>query len=256
MRHPVGLAAAGMDLGVDDAGAHRIDADAFGGQLFGQPQGKGVDGALAGRVVHILARRAQARCRAGQVDNRPALPAMTRAHAQHGFARADKAAQDVGVKHALEARHAHGVHPGRQVHNAGVVDQGGEAALLHTHMRVQLRKHRQHLGLVGHISLQGNGLATRCANALHNVGCSGRVAAVVDRHRVALPRRQHRHSGPDAAAAASDQKHFGVIFLQVVHVHIIGRISHGRLLQALVTPLTHCTAPIGRFAHTGVRSPL
>ena len=57
LARPVGLAARGMDVGLDDAGAHRVDAHAFGGHLLGQADGEGVDGALGCGVVHVLARR-------------------------------------------------------------------------------------------------------------------------------------------------------------------------------------------------------
>ena len=57
---PVRLAPAGVDLGVDDAGADRVDPDPLGGDLAGQPEREGVDRPLARRVVDVLARRSPA----------------------------------------------------------------------------------------------------------------------------------------------------------------------------------------------------
>src|SRR5215204_8611 len=57
----VGVAAAGVDVGVDDTGAHPVDADAFGGDLFRQADRHGVERALRGGVVDELVGRADAR---------------------------------------------------------------------------------------------------------------------------------------------------------------------------------------------------
>ena len=53
---PVRLAPAGVDVGVDDAGADGVDPDPLGGDLAGQPEREGVDRPLARRVVDVLAR--------------------------------------------------------------------------------------------------------------------------------------------------------------------------------------------------------
>ena len=50
------FAAAGVDLGVDDAGAQCIDGDAFAGHFARQAHAEGVDGGLAGGVVDVGAR--------------------------------------------------------------------------------------------------------------------------------------------------------------------------------------------------------
>ncbi len=90
---PVGLPARGVDIGLDDAGPHRIDANALGRHFARQPQGEGVNGAFARGIVHILARPAQPRRRTRQVDDAAAGAAMARAHAPDRLARADKTAQ-------------------------------------------------------------------------------------------------------------------------------------------------------------------
>jgi rare lipoprotein A len=52
----VGFAAAGVDLGFDDARTDRIDAHTFGGDLARQAEREGVDRRFRRRVVHILPR--------------------------------------------------------------------------------------------------------------------------------------------------------------------------------------------------------
>src|SRR6266513_4160983 len=53
-RHPAGIAALRMDLGMDHPRPHCVDADAFGGDLLGQAHRKRVDSALRRRVIHIV----------------------------------------------------------------------------------------------------------------------------------------------------------------------------------------------------------
>ena len=52
---PAGL----VDLGVDQPGTDADDPDAVAGDLVGQPDGEGVEGGLAGRVVDVLAGAAE-----------------------------------------------------------------------------------------------------------------------------------------------------------------------------------------------------
>ncbi len=59
----VGLAAGGMNFGINEAGAHGDDAYAFGRHLLGEADGEGVDGAFAGGIVNIFAGAAKQRCR-------------------------------------------------------------------------------------------------------------------------------------------------------------------------------------------------
>ena len=73
--HPldaVGLAAEGVKLGVDVAGPDDIHPDAFGGHFPRQTRGQRVEGALAGRVIHVLVGRAVHRGQRGHVDDRAA----------------------------------------------------------------------------------------------------------------------------------------------------------------------------------------
>ena len=68
----VGRAAGGVDLGVDDAGPDRVDADAFAGELLGEADREGLDAALGGGVVDVLARAAELGRRRRDVDDRAA----------------------------------------------------------------------------------------------------------------------------------------------------------------------------------------
>ena len=65
-----------MDIGLDDAGPYRIDANALGRYFAREPQGEGVNGAFARGIVHVLARPAQPRRRTRQVDDAAARAAM------------------------------------------------------------------------------------------------------------------------------------------------------------------------------------
>ena len=154
-----------MNLGLNEAGAHRVDPNSLLSHLFGEPHGEGVDRALAGRVVHILATPTQT-CRGTRhVDDRTAAAPKARAHALHRFACAHKTAQHVDVKHALESRHAHLVHAGRHVDHPGVVDQGGEAP----QFGVNFSEHGHDLGLIAHIGLHRDGVAALGANLAHHL---------------------------------------------------------------------------------------
>lgn len=58
-RYPVGLAAGGMNLGIDNAWPHRVDPHTFVRHFPGEADGEGVDRALGGGIVDIFARRTE-----------------------------------------------------------------------------------------------------------------------------------------------------------------------------------------------------
>ena len=120
----------GVDVGVDQARAHGVHADAFLRHFLREPDGERVDGALRGRVVHVLAGRAELRGPRRDVDDRAARAAVARGHAPHRFARAQEGAGDVGGEHALEARGVHLVQAHLVLEDAGVVDQRRDRAQL------------------------------------------------------------------------------------------------------------------------------
>jgi hypothetical protein len=64
-----------VDLGLDDAGADRVDADAFAGDLPGEAEGEGLDRPLGGGVVDVLPGRAELGRGRRDVDDRAALVA-------------------------------------------------------------------------------------------------------------------------------------------------------------------------------------
>ncbi len=98
------------------------------------------------------------------------------------------------------ARYAHCVYPLGGVHHACVVHQRSDAAQL----RVHGGKQGQHLGLVGHIGLYGQGGAACGADLLHHRIGGGLVALVVHRYRPALARGQPGGGGANASAGTGD----------------------------------------------------
>ena len=193
-----------MDFGFDDARTHGVDANPLRCHFARQTQREHVDGAFGRRVIDILARRTNARRRAGQVDDGAALAAMAGAHAQHRLARAHDRAQHIDIEHAAQARKAHGVDARGQVHHAGVIDQRVQAAQL----GVDASEHAQHLGFVSHVGLNGNSLhAQRPSSAHHLVGSLG-VVGVVDRQRPALRRSLQGDRCANAATRTGDKQNF------------------------------------------------
>mgnify|MGYP000081238930 CR=1 FL=1 len=200
----VGLTTAGVDLGVDDPGAHRIHPHALGGHLARHPEGEGVDGRLGCSVVHILPRRTQAGGGRRQIHDGPAASTVPGAHAPQGLAGAQEGALHVDGEHALPPRQAHLVHPRGHIDHAGVVDQAAQAA----HFRVDAREHGQHLGFIGHIGMHAEGLPAGGLDLLHHRLGGLCVVGVVDGHLPALLGGQQRRGGADPPAAAGHQQDF------------------------------------------------
>ena len=84
-----GLAAAGMDAGVDEGGPHRIDADAFTGDFVCKPDGQRVDRSLRSRVIDILSGGSEPRCRGRHVDDQSSLAAVAGGHPFDRFTTAE-----------------------------------------------------------------------------------------------------------------------------------------------------------------------
>jgi len=122
----VGVAATGVDLGVDVARADGGNADAFGGYFLREPECEGVGGALGGRVIDVLARRADTRGRRRDVHDRAA--AVSRRHAPNRFARAEEGDDDVDREDVQNAPGRHLVELRLRCHDARVVDEGMEAS--------------------------------------------------------------------------------------------------------------------------------
>ena len=123
-----GLAAAGVDLRVGEPRPHGVDADAFGGDLAREPDRERVDRALRRRVIDVLARRSEPRRDRRDVDDDAARPAVAGGHPPHGLARAQHRAHDVHGEHPRDPLGGHHLQPHLRLDDAGVVDEGGDAA--------------------------------------------------------------------------------------------------------------------------------
>ena len=199
---PVGLAARRMDLGGDDAGAHRIDADALLGHLAGKAHGETVDRAFRGGVVDILARRPMHRRHRRDIDDSAAPAAVARRHAAYRLPGAEERADDVGAENPFEAVRPHFVDARLAVDDAGVVDQGVERAEGH----VDGLEHAQDVGFDADVALDADGLAAGFHDRAHKCGRRRLVQCVVHRDAPTAPRRDPSDGGADAAAAAGDEE--------------------------------------------------
>jgi len=199
------LAPGGVDIGMDHARAHRIDPDAFAGDLFGQAQGHAVDGALGGRVVDVFAWCAEAGGHRRQVDDGAAPAAMARRHPLDRLACAQEAADHVGAQYAGPARRIHLFQAHLLLKHAGVVDQHVQPAEL----PVDGFEHVQHLGLVSDVGLYGDRRYAQAADLLEHRVRGIRALVIVQAQGIALLRRQSCSGGADAAAGACDQHDSG-----------------------------------------------
>jgi len=122
-------------------------------------------------------------------------------HALDRLACAEKAAQDVGGEHALQARGIHLLQTHLALEHAGVVDQHVEAAEL----AVDRREQGGNLFFVGHIGCDRDRSATGLANPLRQL--FGRVGAlpIVQAHRIAATGCQLGGGGADPAAGTGDE---------------------------------------------------
>src|SRR6266404_4790343 len=192
---PAGIAARGVDLGEDDAGPHGIHADAFAADFLRQAERHRIDRALCRGVVDVHRRRADARGHRRDIDDCAAGTAMPRRHALQRLARAEEAAGDVDCDHALEARHAHLVHPRSAIDHPGVVHQHRKAP----ETLIDLREHAYDVRLHRDVASDRDAVdlaRERLARAA--------IAHVVDADLVAALRCEPRGRGADAAARAGD----------------------------------------------------
>ncbi len=118
-----GIAAAGVDLGVDDPGAHGVHADRLVGDLAREADREHVDGGLRRGVVDVFARRAVLGRGRRDVDDVAAAAAVPRRHAPDRLGGAQEAADDVDRHHPLQAWFVDLVDARLAVDDPGVVDQ-------------------------------------------------------------------------------------------------------------------------------------
>mmetsp|Transcript_20833 Transcript_20833/g.79932 ORF Transcript_20833/g.79932 Transcript_20833/m.79932 type:complete len:211 (-) Transcript_20833:2713-3345(-) len=191
-----------MDVGLDDAGTHAVDADALGDQLARQALGQRVDGTLGGGVVDIDAGRAELGGARAEVDDGPATAAVPDAHAQRGLLAAQQGADHVDIEQPPPARDVHrGQARGRR-DDAGVVDQGRQWAQL----GVDALEHAGHLAHVGHVRLHGDDAPAGRAQFVGERVCGGRVADVVEGQIPTGPRTAPGRRCADAARTAGDER--------------------------------------------------
>ncbi len=193
-----------MNFGVDQAGAHGVDADALGGDFTGQSDGEGFDGRLGRRIVHRHARRTGFHKRRRQVDDAATRATMAGRHACHGRLRAHEVAHHIGGKHPLKARHIHALHPRIRRDDARVVDQGVQR------WAFAVDKGKQGLHLIGlrHIGSHAPGLTAGRLDVFDHGLRGGLIAGVIDANGVALQGQQTGRGRADAAPAASDENGF------------------------------------------------
>src|SRR3954471_23254912 len=96
---PVGFAAAGVHLGIDESRPHSVHPDAFLRDLFGETDGKRVDRAFGRRVVDVLARRTDLRGARRNIDDSAPMTSVLRGHASHSLARTHETPDDIGCKY-------------------------------------------------------------------------------------------------------------------------------------------------------------
>ena len=189
-----------MNLGLDEPRAHRVDADAVWGKLFGHCQSEAVYRAFRCCVMRLVGHAAVARRNGRDVDDSSALPALLGRHKARGLARHKKAPQHIGLKHLGQVvlRRVH--ERARLPHNARVVDYRIQAAP----SRLEGLKHGLHLALAGHIGLNGHSAAAGFLNLQGRVLCGFFVADEAEAHIKTLLGHGHTNGAPNAAAAAGN----------------------------------------------------
>ena len=106
---------------------------------------------------------------------------MPGGHALHRFARAEKCADDIRGKHALQPRRVHRLDAHLRFEDAGVVDEPGERP----HLAIDRVEEPQHVALDGDVGLHDQ----RFAAGGTDLGGEARggidVLAIVDADRIA-----------------------------------------------------------------------
>ena len=85
----IGLAAGGVDFGIDQAGPNAGDANAFARDFMAEADGEGIDRALGRGIVDIGVGRAELGRDRGEIDDDAALAAVLGRHPLHRLARAE-----------------------------------------------------------------------------------------------------------------------------------------------------------------------
>ncbi|GCC44513.1 hypothetical protein chiPu_0028508, partial [Chiloscyllium punctatum] len=196
----IGLAAGGMDIGVDQPGPDASDADAFTCDLVAEADREGIDRALGGGVVDIGVGRAELGRDRGQVDDDAALAAVPGRHPLHRLARAQDAAGDVDRHHLLDAlgRHLVDAHAAL-ADDAGIVDQRAERA-----EAVGGLEQRENIRLAADVAFHRDRLAVLGLDRGDDFVRRSLIGGIADHDAVAARGGCERGGAADAAAAAGD----------------------------------------------------
>jgi len=147
-----------VDLGIDQAGPHRVDPNAAADNFSGKPQRCGVERALRCRIIDEGAGRPGQRAERRDVHDRAALAAVACRHALHGFARAQQLPGDIDAHCFHDARKRQRLDaPLGAAGDAGIVHEPGERAK-HT---IRLGEESQHVVLAADIALHRDSVAAR-----------------------------------------------------------------------------------------------
>ena len=195
------LAAGGVNVGIDQPGLDRVDADALVGNFFRQANRHRIDRALGCGVVDVLVGTADVGRARRQVDDGAAAAAVPGRHAPHRLARAQETADDVDVEHPAPALGIHVHQVALALEDAGIVDQPVEAAKLVVDSAV----HRLDLGLDGDIGLKQNRPVAAGEQPVEQLVGRGFAVLVVEAQRITAGGGEARGFGADSAAGSGDQ---------------------------------------------------
>jgi hypothetical protein len=116
-----------MDLCVDHAWPHCVDANAFGREFARESAGEAFDRRLGGSVIDEHAGGARLHEAGRHVHNRAAAAAIARRHALQCLARAEHRAEDIGRVELLNPGEIHVLEPACVREDPGVVDERVDA---------------------------------------------------------------------------------------------------------------------------------
>jgi hypothetical protein len=199
----LGRTGGGVQLCVDQAGPHAVDANALGGHFAGQANGERVGAALACRVVDPLAGTAQRGCPRRNVDDRAATATARGRHPPDRLARGDEIADQIEVEDRSQRLDVDVGHPAKRPGATRIVDEDVGCA----ERAVTLIEELQHPCLGGHVGLDRQRASADRHGRFDDLLRTRGVVGVAEADRVAVSYREQHGGGADAAAAAGDDHH-------------------------------------------------
>ena len=194
-----------VDVGIDQAGPHGVDADALGRKFLGQADRERVDGAFGGGVVGGLVGAAELGRHRRHVDDDAAFAAEPRRHAPHRFLRGDERADGIDGDMRCSRSRRDVDELASRADDAGVVEEGVEAP---SSASTVLNSRAMSSGLPTS-AWMASALRPSLRMSATTASAARFVAGVVDRDVIAALGRQPRRGGADAAAGAGDEHDFG-----------------------------------------------